>query len=329
MQITTYIDRGACIGAVDGDHVWNLRELYAWHVLETEGTPHSEALAERLVPADMATFIRINNGRLDEFAEAVERARGDGPDYARRPLSSVRLMPPVPNPNKILCCGSSYWEYCRGFPMAREYWPQDVKISFLKPPTALIGHGATIPYPPDAELLDYENEMAIVIGRTCSDISEKDADNYIFGYSILNDSCVRDIEKWMGGGDAPRGKAADGFAPMGPWIVPGAYLKGDPNNLKFTTHVDGELRQDSSTSRLMWSVQHAVAYISRYIKLFPGDIISTGSTLGNGHLLNKHLKQGQVVRCEIEGIGVLENTVGRKTWHSEVLPMPPEPVAAE
>lgn len=321
MNLVTYRSRAPRIGVMDGDAIWDLRDVYAWYLFETERGHDSEALAEQLVPNEMGLFIRLNHGRLDTYADAIARAKKAGLDYARHNAASTRLLAPILAPNKIICCGSSYREYLEGFPIPREDWPQDVKISFLKPPTALIGHGETIPCPPDAKLLDYENEMAIIIGRTCSDVSESDAGKYIFGYSILNDSCVRDIPKWTGGGDAPRGKACDGFAPMGPCIVPAPYLQGNPNDLGFTTHVDGELRQNSRTSKLMFTVEHVVAFISRYIRLLPGDIISTGSTLGNGHLLNKHLKQGQTVRLEIEGIGVLENKVGQKTWTSTIMPI--------
>jgi acylpyruvate hydrolase len=321
MKLVTFANPTPRVGIVDGSHVWDLRELYSWYLLDVERTAACEELAERLVPRDMALFIRINHARLGEFAAAVQRAKEAGVNVGRLPLGQTRLLAPVLSPSKIVCCGSSYREYLEGSGVPRADWPQDVKISFLKPPSALLGHRETIPFPPDAAQLDYENELAIVIGRTCSDVSEKDAGAYIFGFSVFNDSCVRDIPRWTGGGDAPRGKACDGFAPMGPWIVPSAYLDGDPNDLGFTTWVDGEIRQQSRTSRLMWTVEHAVAFISRYIRLLPGDVISTGSTLGNGHLLGKHLKQGQTVRCEIEGIGVLENIVGKRTWTSELQPI--------
>jgi 2-keto-4-pentenoate hydratase/2-oxohepta-3-ene-1,7-dioic acid hydratase in catechol pathway len=325
MKIASYLDGSPRIGLVDGDDVWNLRELYSWYIFETERSPHCVSLAERLVPDDMALFIRLHHGRLDEFETALALAkaagRKDGP-AGRRKLSDTRLLAPVLQPTKVVCCGSSYGEYLAELGMERERWPQDVKMSFLKPPTALIGHGETIPFPPDAHETDYENELAIVIGRPCSDIPESEAGKYIFGYSVFNDACVRDIPKWTGGLDSPRGKAGDGCAPMGPWIVPAHYLGRNPNDLGFTTWVDGEVRQKSRTSGLLWPVERIVAFVSHYIRLSPGDVISTGSTKGNAHTTGKFLKPGQVVRCEIEGIGVLENRVGQKTWKSVLKPLP-------
>ena len=152
----------------------------------------------------------------------------------------------------------------------------------------------------------------IVIGRACSDIDEAEARENIFGYSILNDACIRDMPEWTGRYDCPRGKALDTFAPFGPWIVPAEFLKGDPDDLALRTYVDGEERQADRTSGLLWTIARFVAFVSRYIRLSPGDVISTGSTSGNALHTGKFLQVGQKVRCEIEGIGVLENT-----WASE------------
>ena len=151
-----------------------------------------------------------------------------------------------------------------------------------------------------------------------------DADEYVFGYSILNDACVRDVPKWSGRYDSPRGKACDTFAPCGPWIVPGKDLGADPNDLALKTWVDDELRQDVRTSGLLWPVQRIVAFVSRYITLAPGDLISTGS--GSGNALTgpgDWMRPGQVVRCEAQGIGVLANPVARRSWRSEIPPLPP------
>jgi acylpyruvate hydrolase len=325
MKLATYVDITPRLGLVDDREVWNLRALYAWYLFETEGTANAEAIAERAVPDDMSLFIRLNHARLPEFASALQLGKERNPDLGargRRPLDTTRLLAPVLQPSKIVCCGSSYGEYLSELGMDRKTWPQDVKISFLKPPSALLGHKETILFPPDAHETDYENELAIVIGRTCSDVAEADATKYIFGYSVFNDACVRDIPKWTGGLDSPRGKSPDGCAPMGPWIVPAAYLGADPNDLGFTTWVDDEIRQKGNTSGLLWPVERIVAFVSHYIRLLPGDVISTGSTKGNAHTTGKFLRPGQTIRCEIEHVGVLENTVGQKTWKTALAPLP-------
>jgi len=330
MKLATYFDREPKIGIVDPPDVWDLRGVYLRYLFETEGTPSCADLAARLVPHDMTLFIRLHHGRLGEIQDAVElvkslRQAGADVDNLARPLAKTQLLPPVPNPSKIVCSGSSYVRYAKYLEeTGKGMRPEDVKISFLKPPSALIGHGATILYPPDSSQWDYEVELSIVIGRTCSDVSEEDAASYIFGYSIVNDACVRDIPKWTGRLDSPRGKAVDTFAPFGPWIVPAPFLGRDPNDLAIRTLVDGEVRQDDRTSGLLWSVNRIVAYMSRYLRLLPGDVIATGSTMGNAYDSGKFLKVGQVVRCEIEAIGALENTVGVRTWKSKLAPLTPK-----
>lgn len=324
MKLGTWYDDGPRLGAVKGDTLWDLREAYSLYLFETERDPNHREFAARLVPDDMRLFIRLNHGRLSELNAALEFAASlSAPRRERisRPVDTIRVLSPILHPTKIVCCGNSYARYLREWGLPIEEWPQDVKISFLKPPTSLIGHGEEIRFPPDSEQWDYENELAVVIGRTCSGITPEDAEAYIFGYSILNDACVRDIPKWTGRYDSPRGKAGDTFAPFGPWIVPKEFLAGDPNDLRILTTVDGEMRQDDRTSGLLWSVQRIVAFVSRYIKLVPGDIISTGSTTGNALVNGKWLRPAQTIRCEIEGIGVLENRVGVKQWSKEFPPL--------
>jgi len=325
MKFVSYYSEGPRIGILDGARVWDLRRVYAHYLFRTERHPQPQETAALIVPSDMSLFIRLNHGRMTELAAAVDcaRASGDPAWDARLSLSldQVRLLPPVAAPTKIVCCGNSYARYLEEWGLPRADWPQDVKISFLKPPTALIGATDTIEFPPDSEQWDYENELAIVIGRTCSDIPEEDADDYIFGYSILNDACVRDIPHWTGRYDCPRGKACDTFAPFGPCIVPAAYLGGDPNDLAIKTTVDGETRQADRTSGLLWRVQRIVAFVSRYITLVPGDIVSTGSTSGNALVNGKWLRPGQTIRCEIEGIGVLENGIAARRWTAALAPL--------
>ena len=163
-------------------------------------------------------------------------ARGSAPAAAGRAAQQGDLR------RQLLC------QYLIDQKLPKDEWPKDVKISFLKSPTALVGHNEPIRFPPDSEEWDYENELTIVVGRTCRDVSQADADKYIFGYTILNDACVRDVPKWSGRYDSPRGKACDTFAPCGPWIVPREDLGADPNDLALKTWVDDELRQDVRTS---------------------------------------------------------------------------------
>lgn len=315
MNLATYYDSGPRIGIAEPPHIWDLRKVFARYLFDVERSADSEKIAELMVPTDMRLFIRLNHERVEQFEVALTTLKSklrpsDRAGFAKS-LAEVRLLSPILSPSKVLCCGSSYAEYLEELGIERSRWPQDVKLSFLKAPSSLIGHGDTVYFPRDASQADYENELAIVIGKTCSDISEEEADRYIFGYSILNDIGLRDVPEWAGGRHSPRGKAGDGFAPFGPWIVPLRYI-GNSSDLRIWTTVDGEIRQDSRTSHLLWPIERIVSIISRYLTLFPGDIISTGSTTGNALTTGKYLKRGQVVTCHVENIGSLETKVDWK-----------------
>lgn len=333
MNLATYFMEGPRIGVAQDGELWDLRRVMASWLFAVERNVRARSVAETLVPDDMALFVRLNHGNLEQFREAMawateNREAAQGMRGTAQPmavaLEQVQLLPPIVQPSKVICVGNSYADYLVDQKLPKDEWPKDVKISFLKSPTALIGHRETIRFPPDSQEWDYENELTIVVGRTCRDVSQADADKYIFGYTILNDACVRDVPKWSGRYDSPRGKACDTFAPCGPWIVPTGDLAGDPNDLALKTWVDEELRQDVRTSGLMWPVQRILAFVSRYITLAPGDVISTGS--GGGNALTgpgDWMKPGQVVRCEAQGIGVLANPVARREWRSDIPPLPP------
>ena len=334
MNLASYFSNGPRIGVAEDGMVWDLRRVMMLWLFAIERTKDARSVAKAMVPHDMGLFVRLNHGRLEQFREALAWARedratcesmlGSGKALAT-PLGDVRLLPPVAQPSKVICVGNSYAAYLVDQKLPKDEWPKDVKISFLKSPTALIGHNEPIRFPPDSHEWDYENELTIVVGRTCQDVSQSDADKYIFGYTILNDACVRDVPKWSGRYDSPRGKACDTFAPCGPWIVPREDLSVDPNDLGLKTWVDEELRQDVRSSGLLWPVQRILAFVSRYITLAPGDVISTGS--GGGNALTgpgDWMRPGQVVRCEAEGIGTLANLVASRQWRSEIPPLPPQ-----
>lgn len=331
MKFLSYYRQGPRIGVQDGERIWDIRRVVELFLLDVERSSRAAEIAAALVPADMPLFIRLNHARLADLERALDHVKSEvdrrWADELTISATEMRLLPAIVGPSKIVCCGNSYARYLREWGLERAEWPQDVKISFFKPPTALLSHGETIRFPPDSEQWDYENELAVVIGRSASNIREEDADDHIFGYSILNDACVRDIPSWAGRYDSPRGKACDTFAPFGPCIVPGRYLGRDPNDLGILTTVDGEIRQQDRTSGLLWSVQRIVAYVSRYITLAPGDIVSTGSTTGNALVSRKWLKPGQKIRCEIEGIGSLENSIAERVWTNTLRPANPLPVS--
>ncbi len=219
-------------------------------------------------------------------------------------LSEFKLLAPIPNPSKIICMAYNYSEHAKEQNLQS---PKDPVIVF-KPRTALCGSNSEIICPNFVTRLDYEVELAIVIGKTCKNIDEDEAKNAIFGYMIFNDVSARDIQfsdKQFG-----RAKSFDTFAPCGPWITTMDEIP-DAHKLQLITKINGEIRQDSSSSKMFLKIPEIVSKLSKVMTLEKGDIISTGTPSGvvlkNPNL--EYLKDGDEIEMEIENLGVLKNTV--------------------
>jgi len=243
---------------------------------------------------------------------AAEAEAGRLPD-AVRSADKLRLRAPVPQPAKnVVCVGRNYAEH-----IAEGERAQNIKIGvtehpvfFTKPATAVIGPGETIPiFPHLSSKIDYEVELAVVMGKAGRDIPAERALEHVFGYTILNDVTARDIQR-RHGGQFFKGKALDGSCPMGPWIVTADELQ-DPAKLGIRLWVNGELRQDSTTAAMIFDIPTLIASMSEGMTLEPGDILATGTPSGVGYAMEPpaFLKHGDVVTCEIDGIGRLENPV--------------------
>ena len=215
------------------------------------------------------------------------------------PLAGARLLPPV-TPSKILAVGTNYRAHAvemgKGVP--------DEPLLFLKAPSALLAPGDAIVRPGGYERVDFEGELAFVIGKRARHVRAADALDYVLGYTIMNDVTVRDLQQKDG--QFTRAKGFDTFAPCGPWLETSL----DPARLRLTTRVNGAVQQSSSTDDLIFSVPELVAFASRVMTLEPGDLFSTGTPQGVGQLW-----PGDVVEVEIAGIGTLSNPVV-----AEVLP---------
>ncbi|MGA2212927.1 MAG: fumarylacetoacetate hydrolase family protein [Bryobacteraceae bacterium] len=213
----------------------------------------------------------------------------------RHTPDGTRLLPPCV-PSKIVGVGRNYAEHAKE--LGNEI-PAEPAI-FLKPPSSLIASGETIVYPRVTQRLDYEGELGVVIGRRARNVKSADAAAYILGYTCVNDVTARDLQRkdsqWT------RGKGFDTFCPVGPCIVPRDEV--DVASLRVRTFVDGEKKQDASITEMIFSVDDIIAYVSGFMTLEPGDLIATGTPSGVGPL-----QPGSRVRIEIDGIGVLENTV--------------------
>ena len=219
-------------------------------------------------------------------------------------LSDFKFLPPIPNPSKIICLAFNYKDHAK----EQNLIPPDEPAIVIKPRSTLNGATSDIICPSFVSKLDYEIELAVIVGRNCKNISEKEAKEVVFGYMILNDASSRDIQ--AKDKQFTRAKGFDTFAPCGPWITTADEIP-DPQNLKMVTKVNGVVRQNSSTSNMFLKVYSIVSMLTSVMTLEKGDIISTGTPAGV--MLNKpdavFLRDGDKIQMEIEGLGKLENTV--------------------
>jgi len=248
------------------------------------------------IPQNVKDF--LFDGWYDEIKNKINDLTYD------EDISKFKILHPIPNPNKIICLAFNYVDHAKEQGLQA---PEDPAI-VIKPRTALNGTNSEIICPDFVTQLDYEVELAIIIGKNCKNISVNDAQNVIFGYMIFHDVSARDIQ--FKDKQFTRGKSFDSFAPCGPWITTKDEIN-DPQNLKITTKVNGEFRQNSSTSNMFIKIPEIISKISKVMTLEKGDIISTGTPAGV--MLNKpdavFLKDGDKVEMEIEGLGILNNTI--------------------
>lgn len=267
---------------------------------ERNGSPGVGIKTERgVVPTgytDIIALIRDGEAGLRQAAEAGGNAE---------PIADYRLLAPVPFPGKVLCAGINYRSHKDENPKA--VFPQTPSF-FSKLPTAVIGSGDAIVLPdPDCQA-DYEVEIALVIGKTMKRVSREHALDYVFGYTVVNDVSGRNLQFRLQ--HETIGKGIDTFCPMGPEVVLTDEIP-DPSNLRMTSTVNGERRQSSSTADMIFSIPVLLEFLTAYVTLHPGDVISTGTPAGVGTFRNPplYLKPGDEVEAAVEGIGALRNGV--------------------
>jgi len=220
---------------------------------------------------------------------------GGAPTGKTCALCDVKLLAPC-EPTKIVCVGKNYFDHIMEFGEKAEV-PKN-PILFLKPTTALNDPEGEIEYPALSERVDHEAELAFVIKKTAKNVKAADAFDYILGYTCLNDVTARDIQ--YSDGQWTRGKSFDGFAPVGPIVTD----EVDPSDLQVECRVNGETKQRGRTSQFMWKIPELVEFITAAMTLLPGDIVTTGTPSG---ISGMH--RGDVCEVEVEGIGVLRNTI--------------------
>ncbi len=242
----------------------------------------------------------LNKG--ESAKQALKKLINSGEN--RIPLSNVKLQAPVPRPGKFLGIALNYTDHINETQLEKPQYP----LFFTKQSSCVIGNGEAIHRPIVSDKLDYEGELAFVIGQRCRHVPLEKAHQVIAGYTIVNDVSVRDWQvrspTWM------LGKSFDTHGPMGPWVTTSDEIR-DAHNLNIKTWIDDELRQDSNTKHMIFNCFEMIEYLSKAMTLEPGDVIATGTPSGVGVKMNPrgYMKPGQTVKIEIEGIGTLSNPI--------------------
>lgn len=274
---------------------------YGFMITEGEFVPRS--FIESAIGLSIAPDVKelLPDRELLQIIEsAIESIR-----IEKIPVDGVHVDPPIRNPGKIICLGLNYVDHLEESGLE----PPDGVPIFFKPATALTGPYDPIVKPKIVKQLDYEVELAVIIADRCKNVRPSEALHHVFGYSVFNDVSARDIQ--FQDGQWTRGKSFDTFAPIGPWIV-SADEVGDPHNLRMMTKVNDEVRQNSSTSKMLIKIPDIVSLLSHVMTLEPGDIIATGTPAGVGIFWKPNprlLEPGDTVEMWIEKIGLIRNDV--------------------
>lgn len=276
----------------------------------TQGWYQIERLARVLgpgawdAPPTMEAVLQQADQAVDAILEWLDRAERQGIEPDAEP---IEWLAPVPRPGNIWCVGLNYRPHIAESNMTVPACP----VLFNKAANAVIGSGATIHPPAEVTQLDYEAELVMVIGRRCAQVSEEQALRYVLGYCNGNDISARDLQfrtsQWS------LGKSADGFAPMGPYLVVADAVR-DPNGLAIVGRRNGEVVQQAHTGDMIFSCRYLISYLSRYVTLEPGDVIFTGTPegviLGQSEDRRQWLRPGDVLTVSIEGLGDLVTRIG-------------------
>jgi len=282
MHLASYIIRGRpSFGVVTGDGIIDLRP--------------------RLAPRIQSVLELLRAGALGEVKSMTAGVR---PDFA---LAEAEMLPPVPGGEKILCIGVNYANRDAELTQAGGNQAAKYPSMFFKPPNALVGHGRPILRPPESEQLEYEGEIALVIGKTGRRIPKDRAFEYVAGITMCNEGTIRD---WIRHGrfNVTQGKSWDSTGSIGPWMTTDVDLH---KPLRITVRINGEVTQDDTTENMIFKFADILSYVSTFMTLKPGDIIATGTPIKLGQKPDERqwLKAGDVFEMDVPEIGTLRNTV--------------------
>jgi 2-keto-4-pentenoate hydratase/2-oxohepta-3-ene-1,7-dioic acid hydratase in catechol pathway len=268
-------------------------------------------------PRSVKEILQRGLSCLAKLAELADSADGF------IPLDSVKLLAPIPRPPKVLALAGNYTAHIveAGLTLGLSDSPRKTTVPrpFLMPPTVVIGHDEEIPWPAYSEKIDYEIELAVIIGRKAKCVEPQNALEYVAGYTIANDVSARSVtfakaraeRPWDEFFDWLNGKWADGFLPMGPFLLTADEVE-NVQNLQMILKVNGQVRQKANTSQMIFPVADIVSFLSFIMTLEPGDVVATGTPAGVAMTTGNFLKSGDTIECTIENLGTLTNTLGRK-----------------
>ena len=315
MKLVTFNYEGQeRIGAIDdAGRIVDLHRAYESYLCEIQSNPVGGQLAAAVLGRDMTEFLKRGGKSLEAARKSlahVSEIPNTGNDGIIFDPSKVRLMAPVPRPGALISAGKNFSDHVaemssKGGPTA--------PVAFLKLPGTVIGPEDDIPYPPEVKNLDYEVELAVVIGKPCTDVTQEEALDYVVGYSAFNDISARDIIRGENKtGIHLMGKSFPGFAPMGPYLVTADEIP-EPQNLKLKLSVNGETRQDSHLGYMIFKIRDMIAYWSQ-MGLNAGDVLTTGTPKGvaagrKPDQVSWWLKPGDVIEAEVEKVGLLRNRI--------------------
>jgi 2-keto-4-pentenoate hydratase/2-oxohepta-3-ene-1,7-dioic acid hydratase in catechol pathway len=299
MKLAQFKDRTSGerkLGVLAGERVWDVAALA--NAVKGSGGSASEWL---LVAYNMLDVIRRGEEALWEIQALVENAGARGLTAQGTPIDAIEFLPPV-YPGKILAIGRNYADHAieGGEP------PPPAPLVFTKLPNSLNAHDAEVVLSKVTEQVDYEAELAVIIGHRAKKVNERDALNHVFGYTLINDVSARDLQ--FGDGQWVRGKGLDGFAPLGPFVTTRDEIE-DVHALRIEGRLNGDVMQSSNTFKMIFKVPYLISYISQGIALEPGDVIATGTPEGVGFFRKPPvlLKSGDVFEVTVEKLGTLRN----------------------
>ncbi len=306
MKLVTYrlAPVAARVGAVVDGRVIDLDDDIAALVVQADVTRALDRHGLSPAPRGMLRLLQAGTPGMSQLAKQLDLKRQGG--VAGPELADVELLAPLPRPGKVVAVGRNYADHAKETGVAAFDAPRII----AKLPSSVIGPNAKIARPSQIKKLDFEIELAVVIGAFAQHVPRHRALEFVAGYSVLNDLSAREFQFDVAPAQTTFAKSMDGFCPMGPWLVTADEV-GDPQALELTCHVNGAPMQHGQTSDMLFSVAHLIEYLSDFMTLEPGDVIATGTPAGVGafRVPPVWLAPGDRIRMEISRIGILENQI--------------------